>query len=213
MIGCVSGVDKENAQPNSPTKQEEAHKKDEQSKDLKEEEKKQETEMIETPPVTTSEQKKSVTTPKPALNNKVETSGTIAHFPVKLVKTIDGDTFKVLYNGREVNVRYLLNDMPKTNHPRLVKQPFGEEAKEMNRQLANSGKLTLEFDIGERFDKYDRLLAYVYVNGKSVQKSLLAAGLGHVAYVYPPNTRHLTPFKESQAIAKKKGIGIWSVEN
>ena len=144
---------------------------------------------------------------------KTETSGTTAQVPVTLVKTIDGDTIKVLYNGEEINVRYLLIDTPETNHPRLGKQPFGDEAKERNRQLVNSGALTLEFDVGERIDKYDRLLAYVYVDGKSVQKTLLAEGLARVAYVYPPNTRHLTPFEEAQEAAKKKELGIWSVEN
>lgn len=148
---------------------------------------------------------------KPA--KKTETAGTTAQVPVKLVKTIDGDTIKVLYNGEERNVRYLLIDTPETNHPRLGKQPFGEEAKERNRQLVNSGSLTLEFDVGERFDKYDRLLAYVYVDGKSVQETLLAEGLARVAYVYPPNTRHLTPYEEVQAVAKQKALGIWSVEN
>ncbi|MGN7387308.1 thermonuclease family protein [Sporosarcina sp. SAFN-015] len=157
--------------------------------------------------------KKPASTVKPAPAKKTETSGTTAQVPVKLVKTIDGDTIKVLYNGQEINVRYLLIDTPETNHPRLGKQPFGEEAKERNRQLVNSGALTLEFDIGERIDKYDRLLAYVYVDGKSVQKTLLAEGLARVAYVYPPNTRHLTPFEEAQKAAKKKGLGIWSIED
>lgn len=161
----------------------------------------------------TATDKKPTATSKPAPVKKTDTSGTTAKFPVTLVKTVDGDTIKVLYNGEEINIRYLLIDTPETNHPRLGKQPFGEEAKERNRQLVNSGKLTIEFDIGERYDKYDRLLAYVYVDGKSVQKTLLAEGLARVAYVYPPNTRYLTPFEEAQAAAKKKGLGIWSVEN
>lgn len=160
-----------------------------------------------------SGEKKPASSAKPAPAKKTETSGTTAQVPVKLVKTIDGDTIKVLYNGQEINIRYLLIDTPETNHPRLGKQPFGEEAKERNRELVNSGSLTLEFDIGERIDKYDRLLAYVYVDGKSVQKTLLAEGLARVAYVYPPNTRHLTPFEEAQAVAKKKGLGIWSIED
>ncbi|WP_305880086.1 thermonuclease family protein [Sporosarcina sp. Marseille-Q4943] len=163
--------------------------------------------------VAPSSEEKPASTAKPAPVKKTETSGTTAQVPVKLVKTIDGDTIKVLYNGQEINVRYLLIDTPETNHPRLGKQPFGDKSKERNRQLVNSGALTLEFDIGERYDKYDRLLAYVYVDGKSVQKTLLAEGLARVAYVYPPNTRHLTPFEEAQASAKKKGLGIWSIEN
>ena len=150
---------------------------------------------------------------KAPVKKATQTAGTTDQIPVTLVRTIDGDTIKILYEGKEVNVRYLLIDTPETSHPKLGKQPFGEAAKERNRQLVNSGELTIEFDIGERTDKYGRLLAYVYVDGKSVQKSLLAEGLARVAYVYPPNTRHLTPFEEVQAIAKEKGLGIWSIEN
>ncbi len=133
--------------------------------------------------------------------------------PVELVKTIDGDTIKIIYEGKEQNVRYLLIDTPETNHPRLGKQPFGEKAKERNRELMNSGKLEIEFDVGQRVDKYGRLLAYIYINGESVQEKLLAEGLARVAYVYPPNTRHLDPYEKIQSKAKKEGIGIWGIED
>jgi micrococcal nuclease len=94
-----------------------------------------------------------------------------------------------------------------------MNKTIGEEAKERNRELVNSGDLTIEFDIGEKRDKYDRLLAYVYVNGQSVQETLVKEGLARVAYVYPPNTRYLTPYDEAQEVAKSKKIGIWSVED
>ncbi|NYF25499.1 thermonuclease family protein [Sporosarcina sp. JAI121] len=133
--------------------------------------------------------------------------------PVELVKTIDGDTIKIMYEGKEQNVRYLLIDTPETNHPRLGKQPFGEKAKERNQELLNSGKLEIEFDIGGKTDKYGRLLAYIYINGISVQEKLLEEGLARVAYVYPPNTRHLDAFEKAEAKAKKAGIGIWTLKN
>ncbi|MBD7985532.1 thermonuclease family protein [Sporosarcina sp. Sa2YVA2] len=133
--------------------------------------------------------------------------------PVELVKTIDGDTIKIMYDGKEQNVRYLLIDTPETNHPRLGKQPYGEQAKQRNQELMNSGKLEIEFDIGEKYDKYGRLLAYIYIDGESVQKKLLEEGLARVAYVYPPNTRHLDPFEKAQQRAKKAGIGIWTLED
>src|SRR5690606_7995797 len=56
-------------------------------------------------------------------------------------------------------------------------------------------------------------LAYVYVDGVSVQEKLLEEGLARVAYVYPPNTRHLDPYEKAQEKAKKKELGIWSIEN
>ncbi|MFS0574538.1 thermonuclease family protein [Sporosarcina sp. 179-K 3D1 HS] len=145
--------------------------------------------------------------------NEEQTTSREGLIPVELVKTIDGDTIKIMYDGKEQNVRYLLIDTPETNHPRLGKQPFGEEAKARNDELIRSGKLEIEFDIGERVDKYGRLLAYIYVDGESVQEKLLEEGLARVAYVYPPNTRHLDPYEKAQATAKKMGLGIWSIED
>ncbi|MGE6486856.1 thermonuclease family protein [Paenisporosarcina sp. NPDC076898] len=159
------------------------------------------------------------TTVKPAASKpapKIITApqqGTTDQIPVTLVSTTDGDTIRVMYNGVDEPVRYLLIDTPETNHPRLGKQPFGPEAKERNRALVNSGKLTLEFDIGEKRDKYGRLLAYVYVDGKSVQEILIREGLARVAYAYPPNIRHLTLYEEAQKEAQSKRAGFWAVED
>lgn len=163
------------------------------------------------------EEKVTTSTPvlvKPSAPVKdVPKEGTTDQIPVTLVSTTDGDTIRVMYNGVNESVRYLLIDTPETNHPRLGKQPFGTEAKERNRALVNSGKLTLEFDVGEKRDKYGRLLAYVYVDGKSVQETLIRDGLARVAYVYPPNTRYLTPYEEAQRVAKSKKLGFWAVED
>lgn len=150
---------------------------------------------------------------QPTTQEPLKTSGTTEQIAVKLVHPIDGDTIKIMYEGKEMNVRYLLIDTPETNHPRLGEQPFGQDAKKLNAKLVQSGDLTIEFDVGQRFDKYDRLLAYVYVDGKSVQEQLLQAGLARVAYVYPPNTRYLTSFEAVQVAAKKNQSGIWSIDD
>lgn len=166
------------------------------------------------PEVTAPEEKPVTVVPaEPKPTQPAPKEGTTDQIPVKLVSTTDGDTIRVMYNGKDEPVRYLLIDTPETNHPRLGKQPFGDEAKERNRELVNSGNLTIEFDVGEKRDKYDRLLAYVYVDGKSVQETLVREGLARVAYVYPPNTRYLTPYEEAQNLARSEKIGIWSVED
>lgn len=133
--------------------------------------------------------------------------------PVEFVRTIDGDTIRVMYEGEERKLRYLLIDTPELNHSQQGKQPFSEEATKRNDELLKSGKLEIEFDIGEREDKYDRMLAYVYVDGESVQQKLVEEGLARVAYIYPPNTKHLDPYKEAEERAQKAGIGIWSIED
>ncbi|MDA1477507.1 thermonuclease family protein [Bacillus changyiensis] len=128
---------------------------------------------------------------------------------VTLVHAVDGDTIKVKYKGKEKTVRYLLVDTPETKKPNTCVQPYGKDASKKNRELVSKGKLQLEFDKGNRTDKYGRLLAYVYVDGRSVQENLLKAGLARVAYVYPPNTKYVKQYKKVESIAKNNNIGIW----
>ncbi|OMP68048.1 thermonuclease family protein [Domibacillus epiphyticus] len=151
--------------------------------------------------------------------NLLKTKGITDPIPAMLVRPVDGDTAVFAFdadgdgNDEEFSARFLLIDTPETRHPQLGKQPLGEEAKKRTEELLESGDVTIEFDVGQRLDKYDRILVYVYVNGKSVQETLLEEGMARVAYIYPPNTRYLNDFEIKQETAKKKEIGIWAIEN
>lgn len=138
----------------------------------------------------------------------VQTGGTTEQIPVELKRVYDGDTIVIIYEGQEVDLRYLLVDSSELKG----EQPFSQEAKARNKELVESGQLTIEFDVGERFDKYGRLLGYLYVDGVSVQETLLTEGLVRIAYVIPPNTRYLTEFEAASEKAKKAKIGVWSIE-
>ncbi|MGF2740767.1 thermonuclease family protein [Bacillus sp. alh8] len=129
---------------------------------------------------------------------------------VELVKHVDGDTTKVKLNGKEYTVRYLLIDTPETKHPKLGVQPYGKEASSRTKELLSKGHIQLEFDSGNRTDKYGRLLAYVYADGVSVQETLLKEGLARVAYVYNKKAMHLNEFEEDEQEAKQRGLNIWS---
>lgn len=172
-----------------------------------------------------SEQSKSdINTASPS-NSKPQTSKAdhksyptddlnIPRVPVELVKSVDGDTINVTYEGKTEKVRFLLIDTPETSHPRLGVQPFGPEAKAFTKDIVEKAdKLELEFDIGPKRDKYSRLLAYVYADGQMVQELLLEQGLARVAYIYEPNVRYVDKFNDLQRISRNKSLGIWSVEN
>ncbi|MEK5146365.1 thermonuclease family protein [Psychrobacillus sp. FSL K6-4615] len=146
-------------------------------------------------------------------NGVIQTDGSTNQIAVEVVEVIDGDTIKVKYNGDIEKVRYLLIDTPETNHHTLGKQPFGEEAKQRNKEILKSGNVTIEFDVGNRLDDYGRMLAYVYVDGESVQETLLEEGLARIAYIFPPNTRYLDKFEEASKVAKERSIGIWETDN
>jgi micrococcal nuclease len=127
-----------------------------------------------------------------------------------VVDVVDGDTIKVkLSNGDQETVRFLLIDTPETVHPSKPVQPCGPEASAFTKKMLPAGKtVELELDVQER-DRYGRLLAYVYVDGKSVQKALLAEGLAKVA-VYPPNVKYVDQYRAIEADAKEQKKGIWS---
>ncbi|ANU17619.1 nuclease [Planococcus maritimus] len=147
-------------------------------------------------------------------SESADTVNTEGRTAVEITQVIDGDTVKIIYEGNETTVRYLLVDTPETNHPRFGEQPLGQEATERNRELLEQAEeIEIEFDDGDRFDDYDRLLAYFYADGESVQEQLLEEGFARVAYVFPPNTRYVDQFREAEAEAKDAEIGIWEFEN
>ncbi|UXS20684.1 thermonuclease family protein [Staphylococcus delphini] len=147
-------------------------------------------------------------------SSKAAQPGTTEKIPVELVKAVDGDTAKLKYQGKTETFRFLLIDTPETKHPRLGKQPFGQEASDRTAELLkNANQIEVEFDVGRKQDKYHRYLAYIYVDGKMVNNILVKEGLAKVDYVYPPNTRHLSQLEKSQKAAKKAKLGIWSLDS
>lgn len=132
----------------------------------------------------------------------------------KVTRVVDGDTLEIDLNGKKEKVRLLLIDTPETHKPNTPVQPFGPEAEAFTRGMIEGKVVEIEKDVGgDARDKYGRLLYYVYYNGQSVQEELLRQGLARVAYIYPPNVKHVDRYKEIQAEAQKQGVGIWSIEN
>lgn len=132
---------------------------------------------------------------------------------ITLIEAIDGDTIKVRFNGKVETVRYLLIDTPESKNPNMCVQPYAKEAYLRNSELVKSGKLTLEFEQGNTRDSYGRLLAYVFVDGESIQEKLLKEGYARVAYIMNPPYKYLELFREYESIAKSENINVWTRDN
>jgi micrococcal nuclease len=130
--------------------------------------------------------------------------------PITLVHIIDGDTIKVNVNGKMETVRYLLIDTPESKNPKTCVQLYAKEAFLRNSELVKSGKLTLEYEQGNTRDSYGRLLAYVFVDGESIQATLLKEGYARVAYIMNPPYKYLETFRKEENLAKRNKINIWS---
>ena len=127
-----------------------------------------------------------------------------AGYEATVVRVIDGDTI-LLSNGEKV--RYIGINTPEVHHPTRGKEPYGEVAAEANRRLVEGKTVRLEFDVRQR-DKYGRLLAYVYVDGQMVNRTLVRDGYAEVA-TYPPNVRHQDEFLKLQREAREQSRGLW----
>jgi micrococcal nuclease len=120
---------------------------------------------------------------------------------------VDGDTIDVQLEGRTVRVRYIGVNTPGTKHPRKGIEPFGKEAKEANRHLVEGKTVRLALDV-EKWDRYRRLLAYVYVGETMIDAELVRLGYAQVA-TYPPNVKYQQLFLKLQRETREAKRGLW----
>lgn len=134
-------------------------------------------------------------------------------------KFVDGDTFYLVEPGNPKGRRLRLvgADTPETVHPRIGKQPFGEEASEFTKKTIEQAEniVRLEFD-GDEIDKYGRLLALVYVktsDGKEIllNEELIRQGLARAKTEYNYSQEMKDRFLRAQTEAKNAKRGIWSL--
>lgn len=130
---------------------------------------------------------------------------------VKLKKCVDGDTFKVTLNNEEVTVRMLAIDTPESVKPDTEIEYYGKEASDYTcNKLKNAKKIVLEYDKNsDKFDKYDRLLAWVFVDNKLLQTELIENGYAKIAYLYN-DYKYIDILKEKQELAVANNLGIWN---
>lgn len=133
---------------------------------------------------------------------------------VKFSKCVDGDTIKVLLGGKERTVRLLAVDTPESVHPSKGVEYFGKEASEFTcNSIKNAKKIELEYDENsDKEDKYDRLLAWVFIDDELLQDKLIQGGYAEVAYLYG-DYKYTNLLKDHQAVVETKEIGIWNKEN
>jgi micrococcal nuclease len=121
---------------------------------------------------------------------------------------IDGDTIIVVVNGQRLKVRYLGMNCPEvTKDGHYDPEPGALEAWEANKKLVDGKTIRMDLDL-QRFDKYGRLLAYVYVGDRMVNVELLRQGYAQVMKI-PPNVKFASEFRRLERQARKAQVGLW----
>jgi micrococcal nuclease len=107
-------------------------------------------------------------------------------------------------------IRYIGVDTPETVKPGEPVQCFGEAASAFNHRLVGGRRVRLELG-RERFDRYGRLLAYVFLDGRAgllVNAELLRRGYARTLTI-APNTDRAKRFARLARIARRSGLGLW----
>jgi len=119
-------------------------------------------------------------------------------------KVLDGDTFRTK-NGEKI--RLIGVDTPEFFHPLKPVQFYTKESTLFARKTVEGKRIRLEFD-QEKRDKYDRLLAYVYLEDSTfVNAELIKQGYAFAYTKYP--FKYKEEFKEYEKQARKHELGLW----
>jgi micrococcal nuclease len=126
-------------------------------------------------------------------------------------KVVDGDTFWVMHpNGQEEKIRLIGVDSPEARRTgRTEIEYFGKESSEFAKKKLAGRRVRLEFDV-QRYDRYRRTLAYVYLeDGTFFNALLVKEGYATVA-TFPPNVKFKSTFLKLEQEARSRKKGLWN---
>jgi micrococcal nuclease len=127
----------------------------------------------------------------------------------RVARVVDGDTIVLV--ERKEHVRLIGANTPETVKQNWPVEPWGPEASAFTREFLSGGNVRLEFD-GDRRDKYNRILAYVWVGNRMLNEELIRAGLARAETQYHYSAAMKARFRRAEAAAKSEQRGIWSTE-
>lgn len=127
-------------------------------------------------------------------------------YSATLDQCVDGDTANLNINGTTYKTRFLYIDTPEYT---TEKEPFGKEASEFTCSFLKQGAITLETDGADLYDKYDRLLAWVWVGDKLHQEEITRQGFVEDFYDYG-TYKHEQTVISAMDYAKDNYLGIYA---
>ncbi len=126
----------------------------------------------------------------------------------RCVRVVDGDT--IVLDGGE-RVRLIGVDTPESVDPRRPVQYFGKEAAAFTRRIVEGKRVRLAFD-QQRYDRYARTLAYVYLeDGTFLNAEIIRQGYGHAYTRFP--FQYADEFRAYEREAREGRRGLWAAEN
>jgi len=134
-------------------------------------------------------------------------------------RVVDGDTLKI-ETGEKVRLigidspemhqsLKLDRDAERSSTDKSSIQKLGTEAYKFTKKLVEGKRVSLEFDV-QKYDKYDRILAYVYLkdDGTFVNAEIVKQGYASLLTI-PPNIKYADTFRKLYQEARENKRGLW----
>ncbi|MCX5711175.1 MAG: thermonuclease family protein [Candidatus Omnitrophica bacterium] len=144
---------------------------------------------------------------------------TFDYTDIVVERVVDGDTLK-LASGERVRLigidtpemhesAKLDRDADRSKTDKSAIKKMGIEAYKFTKNLVEGKRISLEFDV-EKYDKYDRLLAYVYLkeDGTFVNAEIVKQGYASLLTI-PPNVKYADTFRKLYQEARENKRGLW----
>jgi len=128
-----------------------------------------------------------------------------------VVHCSDGDT--VIFNmdgGREYKTRFLAVDTPEKHEDNREKEPWGKASSAFTYdKIMNARQIIIQSDPDSDIkDKYGRLLAWIWIDGKLLNYMLVDASLAQVKYLYG-DYLYTDDLLDIEKIRRNEGKKIW----
>ncbi|MCM8792729.1 MAG: thermonuclease family protein [Candidatus Omnitrophica bacterium] len=141
---------------------------------------------------------------------------------IKVKRVVDGDTLE-LENGQRLRLigidapemhdsEKLLRDIQRSKKDIRTIKSMGKRSYEFLRRLVENKTVKLEFDV-EKYDRYNRLLAYVFLKDDNtfVNAKLIEEGYAQPLTI-PPNVKYADYFLTLYQKARAEKKGLWREE-
>lgn len=130
----------------------------------------------------------------------------------QVLRVIDGDTFIADILGEEVSVRLIGIDTPEIVDVRKPVECFGQDASNEAKKILEGKRVRFEIDSTQDiYDKYGRLLAYVWTEGGIfLNQHMLEEGFAYEYTYMGVPYKYQMEFKKVKNKAKAEGVGLWA---
>jgi micrococcal nuclease len=129
----------------------------------------------------------------------------------RVERVVDGDTFVAELGHRRERVRVIGVDTPETVAPGRPVERYGKQASSFAKRELSGRTVRLGGDVEPR-DRYDRLLAYVWLADGTFWNALLAAEGYAQLLTVPPNVTYTELFRRLVTEARTARRGLWADE-